>query len=482
MQNKRNSILFIIICVFFLVLAGGCYIPIVKKEVTIPFFEKSPDKVLPLMMEKMANLKSYRLKNSLNLSGEFPIEGNMLLAGSDNFSLETVFEAEFDNSDKYEAKRSGLLSLNLKAGILNIEAAIENIGIGRINYYKIKKLPSLLLNIYEAFSIDKDNWYKFDDDELKKTIKKENYNTKIEFNINDIDKIPETKEKIKDLIKSHKVFEFVERLRDEKIGGKKNYHYKFILNKNNLKSFSNELLNVIVHLPSEKNTLAKEAIEDNIDEYIGALNKIGKAEGEIWIDKKYFYLNKVDFYAQINDEKQEKLAGLNIKLEFANFNEELGINEPENSESLNEIIEKMLEDEKILAENKKRRNDIQDIKYALRSYFNGNKEYPSALESLKGEYLPQIPKDPDTGKIYMYLHADNPVEAYEIKYYTVEKAGNKQFYIATAYTNNDIIVEEKRFNNEEFEIEIMEKYEDAKKIDDIRGIQTALELYFNDNE
>jgi general secretion pathway protein G len=58
-----------------------------------------------------------------------------------------------------------------------------------------------------------------------------------------------------------------------------------------------------------------------------------------------------------------------------------------------------------------RKSDLRLIKSALENYYNNNNSYPATLADLeKGvpPFIKKLPKDPKTGKDYVYITTGNP--------------------------------------------------------------------------
>lgn len=78
-----------------------------------------------------------------------------------------------------------------------------------------------------------------------------------------------------------------------------------------------------------------------------------------------------------------------------------------------------------------RKSDLRLIKSSLENYFNQNGTYPTNLAELeKGAtpFIKKVPKDPKTGKDYVYITTGNPPSQYSLQA-TLENKGDKDLKI-----------------------------------------------------
>lgn len=78
-----------------------------------------------------------------------------------------------------------------------------------------------------------------------------------------------------------------------------------------------------------------------------------------------------------------------------------------------------------------RKNDLRLIKSALENYYNQAGTYPATLADLeKGStpFIKKLPKDPKTGKDYIYITTGNPPSTYVIQA-TLENKNDKDLKI-----------------------------------------------------
>lgn len=393
---------------------SGCHLPILDKEVTMPFFEKKPDKVISLMMDKMQAVKTVKYKTDmtvkmhidpskmkinplsfLNSSANPQVLGESVsvldqnglndveygaLPASDiggNMDLPMFFEpgpmdvkydislsGVSDNSDKTDSKGETKFNLNFDLGGMEIKMDGEAKFIDQKIYFKIGQLPFPLSLMAGQFS---NQWYELDLEKMQELQKEEMKKPGTEINLDDFDftknkeKLEKIEERFNMLIKDYELINFEKRLKDEKVDNNKCYRYQVSLNKNNLDNLIKEFIKIFKEeFIDGKNS---EGIEQEIfnevfndPEFNSFLQKLSsiikKAEGEIWIDKKDFYLRKAKFdlkmdFSGIEIEGEKVLAGglsINVfgNLQYSDFNKPIKIEAPENTKSLINEIEKMM--------------------------------------------------------------------------------------------------------------------------------------------
>ena len=391
--------LFLSIFLFALTIGlSGCYVPFVKKEITIPFFEKKPEKAISLMIDKMSNLKTVKYKTNiavkmhvdpskmennplsfLNNSAEPKVLGKSISAFDKNimndknispadlnmpsmldstpvdFKYNIFLSSASDNTDKNNLKNETKFNLNFDIGGTSMSLKAETKIINKKIYFKINQLPVFITAMFGQFT---DKWYELDMEELQKfqeeQLQKEDLKTNLknfDFNENN-KKIKEFETKINKLIKKTKLISVKKRLKDEKIDNKKCYHYQTSINKNNLDKFIKGFEKILKQeFAKEKNNEDfNKIIEDpELDSFINNLTKIiKKSEIELWIDKKDFYLQKATFDFQLDfsnieiDKQKIPQDALNIEISgdvaYSNFNQPLNIKAPKDSKSLIEEI------------------------------------------------------------------------------------------------------------------------------------------------
>lgn len=410
MSKKVYAIIFILIVIVIVSLAG-CYALFLNKEMTIPFFEKKPEEAIGLMVDKMQNIKTVKYKadifvemhidpskmetdllsflsnnanpqvlgESVSLNGidedmppmpnkasmlgnSMPILGSGPIDAGCNISLSGVTDQTNETDPKGETK----FNFNFDFGGMEIKMDGEVKFTDQKIYFKVGQLPFPLSSMAGQFA---NQWYELDLEKMqelqKAQMEQSGLDIELETDVFDFTKNKEKLEKLEQkfnkLIKDYKIIKFDKRLKDEKIDGKKCYRYQVSLNKNNLdklikefiKIFKEELIDIENSKGIEQDMFDEIFNDSEFNSFLQKLSSIiKKSEGEIWIDKKDFYLRKsnfnfmVDFSGvEFNGEKMPAGA-LNIdisgNLQYSDFNKPIKIEIPKDVKSLTDEIEKMM--------------------------------------------------------------------------------------------------------------------------------------------
>lgn len=123
--------------------------------------------------------------------------------------------------------------------------------------------------------------------------------------------------KLRTTAQQHQILKITRTLASEKIAGVNTYHYKFRIDKEEMK----KLLANIGQITHDKNLTEKKLAEFNKN-----LKEVELPDGEIWIGKKDFLPYKISFSSVlIETEKSKNSDKFNFVLLFKNFNKPIKI-------------------------------------------------------------------------------------------------------------------------------------------------------------
>lgn len=369
--------LFLSILLFTLTIGlSGCYVPLLKKEITIPFFEKKPEKVISLMMDKMQNIKTVKYKGNFAVKANFDpskfdpskvkkdsnsnLDMSILNQSPMDLKYNISLSGASDNSDKNSLKNESEFDVNFDVGGVAMSVGGETKVVDKKIYFKINQLPILFTPVLGQFS---NQWYELNVEELQRFQEEEMEEAGIKTDLATFNfeknskKIKELKKKINNLIKDSKLISVDKRLKDEKVDNKKCYHYKTSINKKNLDKFIKEFLKILTQEFAEDINNEKFDEVINNPEFCSFINNLSEIiqtiKIEFWIDKKDFYLRKSKFnfqldFANIEVHKQKlpkNILDINISggLLYSDFNKALNITAPEDSKSLIQEIKSEME-------------------------------------------------------------------------------------------------------------------------------------------
>jgi hypothetical protein len=139
-------------------------------------------------------------------------------------------------------------------------------------------------------------------------------------------------EKARAALYQTKIIKLTNQLKDEKIDSVSTRHYKFAVDKTEIKNLVLKINEVVA---SEDRPTAAEMAE--LDE---ELAQADLPEGEIWIGKKDFLPYKVTFTFEIKE--TEKVSGsgrIDFVFKFKNFNQPVSVVAPSSSKTISEALE-----------------------------------------------------------------------------------------------------------------------------------------------
>jgi hypothetical protein len=353
-------------------------------------FRANPDEVIKKARENFSQLNSFHSD----------LEIEIVMKNEGEKRLNAKFLIDRDKTEVENQKIKTDFNINLSEGKEEYSLTGKDILIGKNNFIKFENFPLLdfLTKIGFYPNEIKDRWLKFDFEttkELLETIEKE---IEVEGLVENLERTKiireETEKKLKDLL-AGKEFYFVKKeLPDEKIDGKKAYHYILVLDRKEIKKilpdfmkiYSWAIFNIIPENfqppPQEKEKIVADFTE-KIDQI---LEKIGETEFELWIGKKDFSIYKIKLKKEVDLAELNGGGSLSIKLNinFSNFNEKVNVIQPAEFSTIKEVFEeifmpviKWFQSQK---RDEMRKKDLGLIKEGLDIYYNIYKSYPTSRE------------------------------------------------------------------------------------------------------
>ncbi len=426
---------------------SGCQIPFTDKQVTVPFLEKKPEDALGLMMEKMnEQVNDYSYEAEMSIGSEMDDIKYEVTPSSEGSGLGSMGPVKTGKTRTISIKEdmSGQVQRN-KNGSLNMKQDIElefdfdetmtfraGLGLKMVEgstFFRIKKVPQMLeMFIPPKF---KDSWImatsSASDQEMLSGL---NIGASINFSLGNEEEKKERKEKVEEfareaekILKGNSIIEPVKRLADEKVDGHNCYHYQVKLKRETV----DELKDIFLQYIEEEVFTGEEVyIGEDIDKFktfINSWQEILKSDsGEVWVDKKDFYLRKYKAdmkfdLTKLNElfEKKEDEAGVDLSFDtfnldfsvsgrFFDFDQGVNIEKPEDYSSISEILNESLAPMRMETNDSLRVGDIKRVQTALELYFNDEKRYPKSISfdgssSLVGS---------SSEKVYMAIIPSNP--------------------------------------------------------------------------
>jgi hypothetical protein len=269
------------------------------------FYPSTQEKAISQMIENFSDIKTFEYEGGVKMNTSM---GN----------ISSTFTGASDISDINDLKSSLVLDMVTNMLGQNMNMNLETRNIEKISYVKINKAPNLGFVDLSKFT---NQWIKLDTNSLTKQISNTSLATSTTKTLTD-NQIA----KLKNLIANSDVFEITEKLSDEEIHGVVSNHYKFEINKEELKTLAIKANEIV----SERQFTAEES------EVLGkSFETIGEQSSEIWIGKSDSLPRKITMNIQMNNVNSVQMSGdMNISLTFKSFDEEINIETPANSKEL----------------------------------------------------------------------------------------------------------------------------------------------------
>ncbi|HYC80021.1 MAG TPA: hypothetical protein VEC17_03260 [Candidatus Binatia bacterium] len=317
------------------------------------------------------------------------------IAGTQNTKIRIDFTGATDVKNIDQPKSEFSFTVSAEGYVIGLETK----SIGKDLFFKLTQLPNLGIIDFKQYT---NQWFQVDWGYLEK---------EAELNRNELTK--EQKAKIAEIITNSNMVRVAEKLGSEDIEGVAAHHYRYTVDEAALLNAVEQIAEVVAPGTGGFTTMEK-------DQLLEWLNIQG---GEIWISKKNFAPLKLTFNLTLQPSTDAPVSGnINLTFQMSKHNENLNIQPPTEFKSLQETIEKGLEDSRAQSRDARRLADIRQVMTALELYYNDNSTYPTALLQLSPLYISVIPTAP--------VELDGSCTA-EQNTYLYKPASNRRDYVLT---------------------------------------------------
>ncbi len=307
------------------------------------YFRETPEKVIEKMKTRLTEVKTLEYQGEIKAEVTTPdllgksnfMQPAQQTSGKQTNDFSINFNGKSDVSDLNNPKES--FTFNIKTDALKESTqgeftfALEIRIINKIGYIRLNNLPNLGFFNSSALS---NQWIKIDTEAIKKQFGLEKLKEQIKEAQKQQELTPEQTEKLKQIIAQSKILKVTEKLASEKIEGVNTHHYKFLIDKAELKKLIVDISGVVQNKTPTDKELAK------FDKSLEAIDNPG---GEIWIGKKDYLPHKILFTVEIKETAESKTAGqLKATLSFKNYNKPVQIDIPSPVRSIEEIMRQLL--------------------------------------------------------------------------------------------------------------------------------------------
>jgi len=286
-------------------------------------FRTSPAKVIPAMIEKMQEIKTFHseVKFNADMKGEDPGKLTVSSSGSldinepQNVKTDEIFEVLFSSKNIGDIGEVFFAKFNLKT-------------IGREIYFNISELdsPSLFF-LFAMVGINSNdavgNWIKFPIEN------KSGEDSKLE-------QVPSLTEQARKIISESSFCVFKKQLSDQKIEGQKMYRYLIALDNEK----TAQLVSDLELLQPEKFNTEAGTLKTK-EEIFELLNNIGEISAELLIGKNDYFLYGLKIEKNIDLSKfdfGQNLLDIYFEINNSKFNQPVNIEMPVNYKTFEEVF------------------------------------------------------------------------------------------------------------------------------------------------
>lgn len=358
-----------VLAVFLLLFVSGCRFPFSDKQITIPFLEKDPEKVLDMMAENMfKQVDSYNYEVNTDIraetddieyekgSGDKPANTKETRISSIKHTIKGRFQETDNGKTNIDQDMEAEISMD---ETISFKLGLKTKLVGEKVFLKIGKLPKTV----EMFIPEKglEGWIM-----LTPSSTEQNFLSDIDPLLKE-DSIEEAKHLIKDITKEMKTIvadngflRSVNRLADEEIDGFNCYHYQVKLKKSSIEKLKKLWIRKMNEAMAAQEINGSDELLNELEPVLDSWQEaLENAEGEVWIDKKAFYLRKfktdialdstsLDEFMKGNDQPADDLAlgtfniDISISQRFFDFDQAGDIKEPKEYYGLDQIIQEVI--------------------------------------------------------------------------------------------------------------------------------------------
>jgi len=421
----------------------------------------TPEKVITKSLTNLSSITSVEYESVTFLEGDpanfmpdLGVSANQPKSGSSKASATLTLKGAYDTQQSNNSSSWFTISL-LSKGLLGSDFyfGIESRFINKVIYTNFTDVPNLG---FIDLSKLKNQWMKIDLEEIAKKfgkgdeIKKAEESTQI---------TPEQKQKIKAALESANIISITEKMPTEDINGEPSYHYRFIINQTGLKQLITTLGQILNESKDDSGNQAMASAISASEDLLNAAKEM--PAGELWIGKRDYLPRKIMFTGSLHDSSGKAIdANYKFTFTFKNFNKPIVVEVPASSRNAEEVLQEALGP---LMSGLLGTKDQESSLFGYGTDSDSDK-LPDALEAKLGT-------DP--------LKADTDGDGYDdgtevVNNYNPKGTGK------LSDADQGIIAEALGFNKTSLE-QARQKARDNKRVSDIRQIQMALELYFNEN-
>lgn len=323
-------------------------------------FKKSEGGVVVTAIDKLFDARTLKVQGQMEAdiesAGEDSSAENMgaMPLSLSGLKLFLNVSAEIDNSKKDSPKTSSQITLGVDAEGMQLNGVLELRTIDSNVYIRLVSLPSALLAFVGGLEDIKGQWVKIDFEALKEQYSQAGASTAMELDEEQFkQQLQDLTNELQAQLKGKTLFDIKQELAEEEINGVNTKHYLVEANKEAVKEFVIEYVELTKkYVPEEQ----KAEYESNLQRAMANFSEdfdnfwatIGGIACDIWVEKRGGRLIRVKWQKDIGASAVEGMPETieSIKFSgdfvFSDYNKSVKIEEPAQSKSIEDVLSSVM--------------------------------------------------------------------------------------------------------------------------------------------
>lgn len=325
-SGSKKIIILVSIIVGLLIVGGAGALAYFK------YSEPSPEEIIKNAIGSLYDANSFSYKGNITAEIEPGLikENSPVPLGNERLALSLDIAGKFDNNDVDNIKNALILDLRLESLSSSLQVGmnfgIEFINIGQDLYLRATNIPPIL-----PFDLTPliNQWIKTDVDDIQDQLPGE-------VGIEDKELSEGQFNEVKELIANSSVLKDIERLSDENINGVDTHHFRFQLDRSEIKRISKEIRRI----------QGVESTQQEITDFEEGIDNLNIEDNEVWIGNVDRLLHKVAFGFNLyqDEDNSQSLGRVSAEVLFDDYNKPMEITIPESTKTFEEVFSLLFAD------------------------------------------------------------------------------------------------------------------------------------------
>ena len=348
----KSAILIPIIVILVVVAVVG----LIKVTGVNPFQKPSSGGVVEQAITKLLDAKTFKVNGGLTAEIETSAEGlpaegaGGILPGISSLKTFLNVSSMIDQTKKDVPKTSSRVTIGVDAEGMQITGIVDLLTIDSNVYVKLVSIPPMLLSFVGGADDIKNQWIAIDVEALMEQYSQAGVEEGVQLDEEQVqEQLKNLTKEMKAFLEDKTLFDVQQELGQEEISGITTEHYFVSANKQAIKEFVPEYIEMMKkYVPKEQQAEYEKNVQEmmkdfsaNFDESWAAL---GGVSFDVWVEKRGGRLVRLlwqkDIYSSAVENMPEGIENIAIKGDFifSDFNEKMEIEAPSDSKSFEEVL------------------------------------------------------------------------------------------------------------------------------------------------